>query len=113
MPFTVRPIRGSNQPIIHFGQHPVVRLIRYVQDAGCTARSRRRDQSALSCGPVAAPDVMGLFEIAARLRISKSYARQLADNKGFPDPTRLHMGIVWSSADIEAWIAKHPRPSQH
>ena len=54
---------------------------------------------------VAAPDVMGLAEIAVRLGISKRYARELAGRKGFPDPTRLSMGLVWATADVEAWIA--------
>jgi predicted DNA-binding transcriptional regulator AlpA len=56
---------------------------------------------------VAAPKVMGLYEIAERLGVSKRYARELAARKGFPDPARLHMGQVWSAADIETWIAKH------
>jgi predicted DNA-binding transcriptional regulator AlpA len=56
---------------------------------------------------VAAPKVMGLYEIAERLGVSKRYARELAARKGFPDPTRLHMGLVWSAADVDAWIARH------
>lgn len=56
---------------------------------------------------MAAPDVMGLAEIAQRLGISKTYARELAGRRGFPEPTRLSMGYVWSTADVEAWIAKH------
>ena len=55
---------------------------------------------------MAAPDVMGLTEIARRLGVSKSYARQLADSKGFPDGTRLAMGQVWSTEDVEAYIAR-------
>lgn len=50
---------------------------------------------------------MGLAEIAARLGISKRYARELAGKKGFPDPTRLAMGQVWSTSDVEAWIRKN------
>lgn len=50
---------------------------------------------------------MGLTEIAVRLGISKRYARELAGRKGFPDPTRLAMGMVWDRADVEAWIARH------
>jgi predicted DNA-binding transcriptional regulator AlpA len=49
---------------------------------------------------------MGLSEIATRLGISKSYARELAGQRGFPESTRLAMGQVWSTADVEAWIAK-------
>jgi predicted DNA-binding transcriptional regulator AlpA len=54
---------------------------------------------------------MGLAEIAQRLGISRSYARELAGRKGFPESTRLVMGHVWATADVEAWIAKN-RP-QH
>ncbi len=56
---------------------------------------------------MAAPDVMGLAEIARRLGISKPYARLIAERKGFPEPTRLTMGQVWSTSDVEAWIAKN------
>lgn len=75
------------------------------------ARSRMQDRAAISCTPVAAPKVMGLYEIATRLGISKRYARELAGRKGFPEGTRLHMGQVWAAADVESWIAKN-RP-QH
>lgn len=54
------------------------------------------------------PNVMGLHEIAARLGISKRYAREVTGRKGFPDPTRLSMGLVWDGADIERWAAGHP-----
>jgi predicted DNA-binding transcriptional regulator AlpA len=77
---------------------------------GPAARSRMQDRAAISCTPVAAPKVMGLYEIAQYLGISKRYARQLADRKGFPDPTRLHMGQVWSAADVESWAAKNRPP---
>lgn len=70
----------------------------------------RQDSAALPCSIVAAPKVMGLAEIAARLGISRTYARQLAGGRGFPEPTRLTMGQVWSTADVEAWIAKN-RPA--
>ena len=53
------------------------------------------------------PDVMGLAEIAVRLGLSKTYVRELSARKGFPDPTRLAMGHVWSTEDVEAWIAKN------
>jgi prophage regulatory protein len=76
-----------------------------------TARSRGQDRAAIPCGHVAKPDVMGLAEIARRLGISKRYARELAGKKGFPDPTRLEMGQVWSVEDVEAWISQH-RPAK-
>lgn len=56
---------------------------------------------------MAAPNVMGLVEIARRLGISKTYARELAGRRNFPEPTRLSMGHVWSTEDVEAWIAKY------
>jgi predicted DNA-binding transcriptional regulator AlpA len=55
---------------------------------------------------------MGLAEIAQRLGISKTYARELAGRKGFPDSTRLTMGDVWSTADVERWIAEHRPPPE-
>lgn len=60
--------------------------------------------------PVAAPNVMGLAEIAHRLGISRSYAREIAGRKGFPEPTRLTMGLVWDARDVERWIATHRPP---
>ena len=60
---------------------------------------------------MAAPKVWGLAEIARRLGISKTYARELSKQQGFPAGTRLAMGWVWTTADIEAWIAKH-RPAK-
>jgi predicted DNA-binding transcriptional regulator AlpA len=59
---------------------------------------------------VAAPKVLGLYEIAERLGVSKTYAREIAGRKGFPDGTKLHQGWVWTTADVEAWIAKHRPP---
>lgn len=49
--------------------------------------------------------VMGLVEIAARMGVSKSRARQYAAEAGFPDGYRLSMGKVWMAADVEAWLA--------
>lgn len=56
---------------------------------------------------MAAPDVMGITEIARRLGVSKSYARELATGKSFPESTRLTMGLVWSTEDVEEWIARY------
>lgn len=53
---------------------------------------------------------MGMAEIAVRLGLSKRYVRELAGRKGFPDPTRLAMGLVWSTADVEAWIKANRPP---
>jgi predicted DNA-binding transcriptional regulator AlpA len=80
------------------------------RSAICGAR-HRAIFTALSRGPtvrpVGKPEVMGLSEIAARLGVSKRYARELAGRKGFPDPTRLSQGFVWSTKDVEAWIARY------
>lgn len=54
-----------------------------------------------------APNVVGLAEIARRLGISKSSARQIALGKTFPDATRLSVGLVYDRDDVEAWIAKY------
>lgn len=59
---------------------------------------------------MAAPEIMGLHEIALRLGISKRYAREIAGRKGFPDSTRLNAGQFWSTADVEAWIAANRKP---
>lgn len=56
-------------------------------------------------------DLMGIYEIAVRLGVSRSRAAQIAAQKGFPDPaSRLKMGVIWEAADVEAWIAEHRPP---
>ncbi len=50
--------------------------------------------------------VMGLVEIAARLGVGKSWARQLANEAGFPGRWQLSAGDVWLRADVETWIAR-------
>lgn len=50
---------------------------------------------------------MGAAEIAERLGVSKSRADQITRAKGFPDGRRLKMGMVWSTEDVEAWIARY------
>jgi prophage regulatory protein len=55
---------------------------------------------------------MGVAEIALRLGVSKSRARQIAGARGFPAPVaKLIMGDVWEAPDVETWIA-HNRPPQ-
>lgn len=56
-------------------------------------------------------DLVGIAEIAARAAVEPitvhSWRRRHRD---FPAPVvRLAMGPVWRWADIEAWIAAHPR----
>jgi predicted DNA-binding transcriptional regulator AlpA len=54
---------------------------------------------------------MGISEIAERLEISRSYAAELAGRRNFPEPTRLKMGLVWATEDVEAWIATNRPPA--
>jgi predicted DNA-binding transcriptional regulator AlpA len=56
---------------------------------------------------VAVPDVMGVSEIAERLGVTKKRGDQIVKEKGFPDGRRLRMGTVWSTEDVETWIAAH------
>jgi prophage regulatory protein len=54
------------------------------------------------------PRLMGTYEIAERLRISRERAYQLVNRRDFPEPIqRLRMGQVWLADDIEAWIKVH------
>jgi hypothetical protein len=53
---------------------------------------------------------MGLAEFARRLGISKSYARELAGRRDFPEGTKLDMGVVYTISDLEKWIAKNRPP---
>lgn len=47
-------------------------------------------------------------EISERLGVSQSRARQLANQWNFPAPyDELHMGRVWRTSDVEAWIRQH------
>jgi prophage regulatory protein len=56
--------------------------------------------------------LMGIGEIADRLKVTPARANQIADSIGseFPRPlARLKMGKVWLKDDVEAWIsAKRP-----
>jgi len=49
---------------------------------------------------------MGTAEIAERLGISRSRADQITRERDFPLGRRLRMGVVWSTADVEDWIAR-------
>ncbi|WP_312033824.1 DNA-binding protein [Actinoplanes sp. TBRC 11911] len=54
--------------------------------------------------------LMGMAEIAGRLRVTRARAGQITDsvNLGFPRPiARLRLGQVWLEQDVEAWIAAH------
>jgi prophage regulatory protein len=62
----------------------------------------------IPCSPVGELALMGIAEIATRLRVSKSRADQIVRQHGFPRPAaRLTMGLIWETEDVEAWIARH------
>ena len=49
--------------------------------------------------------LLNLGEVAERLRLSKSTIYRLMAEKRFPQPRRLSKArVVWSEADIEAWL---------
>lgn len=48
----------------------------------------------------------GPHEVAAILGVSRQWAAQLSQRKGFPDPiAQLKIGNVWLVQDVEAWKA--------
>ena len=49
---------------------------------------------------------MGAAEIATRLGVSRSRADQITRERDFPLGRRLTMGTVWSTEDVEEWIAR-------
>lgn len=49
--------------------------------------------------------LMGMAEIAERLRLSRERASQLANRRDFPEPAaRLKMGQVWLADDVDEWV---------
>lgn len=51
--------------------------------------------------------VMGAAEIADRLGVTRQRAYQLTARRDFPAPiAQLAMGQVWSTDDVEAWVAE-------
>lgn len=56
------------------------------------------------------PDLVGIFEIAHMMGVTRQYAWQLSKRRDFPDPIhRLHAGDFWLLADIEAWAKRTGR----
>ena len=54
--------------------------------------------------------LVGITEIAKRLRLSRHRAHVLAIGDDFPRPVEgLAQGRVWKAADVEHWIAKNPQ----
>lgn len=56
--------------------------------------------------------LVGAGEIARLLGVSRQRVQQLAQRPDFPEPVAvLDMGKVWSSADVERWVAEHRPPA--
>jgi prophage regulatory protein len=54
--------------------------------------------------------LVGITEIAKRLRLSRQRAHVLATSDDFPRPVEgLARGRVWKAADVERWIAENPQ----
>lgn len=52
--------------------------------------------------------LMGMAEIAERLRLSRERASQLANRRDFPLPVaRLKMGQVWLADDVDEWVREY------
>jgi prophage regulatory protein len=57
---------------------------------------------------MAAPDVMGVGEIAERLGVTPERARTITRRRTFPEPyERITLGRIWLTTDIEEWIRAH------
>ncbi len=51
--------------------------------------------------------IVGTWEIAEMLGVTRSRVNQMALQRGFPKPYgKLHAGKIWRRTDIEAWIRK-------
>lgn len=50
------------------------------------------------------PKIVGVYEIAALLGVTRQRVQQLVHKADFPEPCyRMHAGEFWLLADIEAW----------
>lgn len=55
--------------------------------------------------------LMGQRELADRLGVSRQRVQQIVSRPDFPPPyATLANGRVWTTEDVEAWIAEH-RPA--
>lgn len=55
--------------------------------------------------------LVGPAEIQAMLGVGRSRARQIINQRNFPEPYQtLIGGSVWVRAEVEAWIKKHRQP---
>ena len=51
-------------------------------------------------------DLMGVFEIAKQLKVTRQRVHQLAAEPHFPRPVAvLHAGSIWSTNDINEWTS--------
>ncbi|MDG4792982.1 hypothetical protein [Micromonospora sp. WMMD1082] len=56
-------------------------------------------------------ELMGPWEIAQRLGVTRSRFQQIAMRPSFPRPYQeLRATKVWLKSDVEAWIAEYRRP---
>ena len=54
--------------------------------------------------------LVGTYEIAEMLGVSRQRAQQITTHKNFPKPYDvLHMGKVWRRATVETWAIEHGR----
>jgi prophage regulatory protein len=54
--------------------------------------------------------LVGTHQIRDMLGVSRSYAAQIVNRKGFPDPVgRLGKAQIWLADDVEAWAHEHNR----
>ena len=52
--------------------------------------------------------LLGMWELAERLKLGRERANQLAQRRDFPLPiAKLRMGQVWLASDVDAWVAEH------
>lgn len=57
-------------------------------------------------------DLLGAWELAELLGVSRQRAYVISRHRDFPAPVaRLRMGDVWDRADVEEWIRQH-RPDK-
>lgn len=50
------------------------------------------------------PRVVGTFQIAKMLKVTRSRCAQIVNTKGFPDPfAKLGKAHIWLAEDVEAW----------
>lgn len=52
--------------------------------------------------------VMGVSEIAVRIKLGRDRAAQIVQRRDFPEPIgKLVMGNVWLAQDVDDWVREH------